>query len=152
MPAERLDPIDARILEELRRDARLPIAELARRVNLSRNAVRQRIERLDRDGDIAGYTIVLGPGLASKPRVRALMMIYRRDRMRGASVLDVVRGIPEVKSCYIVSGEADVFVELAADSQERINAIWTRLAAMPEVVDTKTSIVLSTVIDAGNGP
>jgi len=145
MSAPKLDPIDAKIVEELRANARLPAAELARLVNLSRNAVRQRIERLEREGVIAGYTIEAAP--ADRKRVTALMMIYRRDRMRGAAVLDAIKRIPEARSCYIVSGEADLVLELAADSQERINAIWAELSAMPEVVDTKTSVVLSTVLE-----
>lgn len=145
MSAAKLDSIDAKIVEELRLDARLPTAELARRVHLSRNAVRQRIERLERDGIIAGYTIDVAS--SKRPRATAIMMIYRRDRMRGAKVLDAIKKIPEVRACYIVSGEADLFVELAADTQERINAIWTELAAMPDVVDTKTSIILSSVLE-----
>lgn len=70
MRGARIDPIDERILEELRHDARLPTAELARRVNLSRNAVRQRIERLEREGSIAGYTIALGPDVDAGPGPR----------------------------------------------------------------------------------
>lgn len=153
MRGTRLDPIDERILEELRLDARLPTAELARRVSLSRNAVRQRIERLEREGSIAGYTISLGPDVDQGARTSAFMMIYRRDRMRGADVLAAIKAIPEVRSCHIVSGEADVLVEIAADSQERINAIWSQLSGMAGVVDTKTWIVLSPVVSArGSGP
>lgn len=55
-----LDRADERILAELTRNARIPHAELAEKVNLSRNAVRQRIERLERDSLILGYTIVAG--------------------------------------------------------------------------------------------
>jgi Lrp/AsnC family transcriptional regulator, leucine-responsive regulatory protein len=146
MGDKRIDEVDSRIVEELRRNARLPVAVLARRVGLSRNAVRQRVERLERDGLIAGYTIVPGKELAESRQVTALMMVYRRDRMRGADVLSAIRKIPEVESCYIVSGEADLIVQLAAASQERINQVWSQLSALPGVVDTKTAIVLSTVV------
>ena len=63
-----LDPLDERIIAELTRNARAAHAELAAKVNLSRNAVRQRIERLERDGAIQGYTIRLGEG---EPEVRS---------------------------------------------------------------------------------
>ena len=53
-----LDPLDERILAELTANARIAHAELGLKVNLSRNAVRQRIERLERDGAIQGYTPV----------------------------------------------------------------------------------------------
>lgn len=55
-----LDPLDERIIAELRLNARAAHAELATKVNLSRNAVRQRIERLERDGVIQGYTVRTG--------------------------------------------------------------------------------------------
>ena len=53
-----MDAVDEKIVAELTRNARVSYAELAHRVVLSRNAVRQRIERLERQGHIAGCTIV----------------------------------------------------------------------------------------------
>lgn len=47
-----LDPQDERILAELSYNAKVSYAELGLRVNLSRNAVRQRIERMERGGAI----------------------------------------------------------------------------------------------------
>ncbi len=61
-----LDPLDEHIIAQLQLNARAAHAELAAKVNLSRNAVRQRIERLERDGVIQGYTIRTGRG--DKPR------------------------------------------------------------------------------------
>ena len=55
-----LDEIDQKILKELEENSRLPIAKIAHRVSLSRNAVRQRIDRLERDKIITGYTIKIG--------------------------------------------------------------------------------------------
>ncbi len=55
-----LDKVDEKILDELTRHARLAHNEIGLKVNLSRNAVRLRIERLERDGYIRGYTIVKG--------------------------------------------------------------------------------------------
>lgn len=143
--ADTLDAIDLKILDELRRDARLPTATLARRVNLSRNAVRQRIERLERDNVIAGYTIMRGTGAAH--RVNAVMMIYRKDRMRGADVITAIQKIPEIQFCYVVSGEADIILQIKAASQDRITQIWSQLSTMAGVVDTKTFFVLAPVVE-----
>ena len=56
-----LDQIDQRILAELTKNARISHAELATKVLLSRNAVRQRIDRMERQGYIQGYTWLPGP-------------------------------------------------------------------------------------------
>lgn len=45
-----LDKVDERIIEELTRNSRLAHNDIALKVNLSRNAVRLRIERLSETG------------------------------------------------------------------------------------------------------
>lgn len=84
-----LDPQDERILAELTANAKIAHAELGTKVNLSRNAVRQRIERMERDGVIHGYTVRVGEGLKPSAPISAIIFVYRHDRMRGD---DVVRG------------------------------------------------------------
>ena len=51
------DKIDEQILEELRRDSRVPITDLSRKVNRSRTAVQARLSRLEQSQQILGYTI-----------------------------------------------------------------------------------------------
>ena len=56
-----LDALDRKILAELTRNARLPIAELARRVGLSKTPVALRIRHLEEIGLITGYRAILSP-------------------------------------------------------------------------------------------
>lgn len=142
-----LDAIDRKILDELRDDARIPIAVLAQRVHLSRHAVRHRLDRLEAQKVIAGYTIRLGEG--RQPRTRAILRVYRKDRMRGREVTEAIARIPEVVACYVVSGDSDLILQIEAESQERVNAIWSQLASLPGVADTNTAFVLSTVVERG---
>ncbi len=146
MPVD-LDIVDRKIVEQLLADARVPIATLALRVGLSRHAIRHRIDRLEAWKVIAGYTIRLSNPTPEQPFVRAIIMVYRKDRMRGADVLTEITRIPEVSYCYVLSGDFDLIVHLEARSQERINAIWLQIANLPGVTDTHTTFVLSSVID-----
>ncbi|WP_115787655.1 Lrp/AsnC family transcriptional regulator [Arthrobacter silvisoli] len=142
-----LDQIDHRILEELTRNARISHAELAAKVLLSRNAVRQRIDRMERHGQIQGYTVVSGsPGQAP---VAGYLMIYRNDRVRGSDVVVALQAIPEVVFCDVVSGDFDLIVRLEARSLERIQEIWERIAALPGVKDTVTAMSLSNYVSRG---
>lgn len=140
------DDIDARILTELRINARISLAQLGERVLLSRNAVRQRIERLERDGYIRGYTIreslIEGPS-----KVSAFLFIQRRDRVRGIDVMAGLRAIPEVVVCNVVSGELDIVVKVEASDVARIREIWSRVSEFPGVKDITTALSLSTAID-----
>lgn len=141
-----MDAIDQKIVAELTRNARVPYAELASKVLLSRNAVRQRIERLERQGHIAGYTIVRA-GAENSEVVSALVLVYRQDRMRGGDVLAAITRIPEVVICEILSGDFDIMVRLEAPSLERLRAIWEDIAQMPGVRDTVTALTLSSVVN-----
>lgn len=141
----RMDAIDHQILAELTADARLALVTLAARVHLSRNAVKQRIERMERDGVIAGYSLLRGS--AAGRMITAIVMVYRTDRMRGANVVTELTRIPEVTRCDILSGEFDLLVSIAAPSMDRVGEIWEQIASLPGVANTVTSVSLARVID-----
>ena len=145
-----MDAIDEKIVAELTRNARVSYAELASKVMLSRNAVRQRIDRLERQRHIAGYTIVRA-GDDTGDVVSALVLVYRQDRMRGGDVLAAITRIPEVVICEILSGDFDIMVRLEAASLERIRGIWEDIAQMPGVRDTVTALTLSSLANRPRG-
>ncbi|MDR1264738.1 MAG: Lrp/AsnC family transcriptional regulator [Propionibacteriaceae bacterium] len=139
-----LDLIDRQIIAELTKNARIPVADLARKVCLSRNAVRQRLERLNHDGVIQGYTIVRGR--SDQSGTRAVLFVYRANRLRGVNVLSELRRIPEVVQCDILSGEFDLLVMVEANSADHLQQVWHQISELPEVKDITTSVVLSSVI------
>lgn len=139
------DPIDNRIIAELSKNARISHAELAGRVHLSRNAVRQRIERLERDGIIQGYTIRHGRA-DGQNAIAALIFVYRHDRMRGANVISALKSIPEVVTCDIVSGQFDLVVRVETNDADRIRVLWDQIASIEGVADTVTALVLGSPV------
>ncbi len=56
-----LDRYDAAILDELQRDGRLPIVDLAEEVGLSSTPCARRVKLMEQDGIIQGYTAVIDP-------------------------------------------------------------------------------------------
>ena len=79
-----LDPINRLLLKELQADARLPIAELSRRVNLSAPAVAERVQRLERAGVIGGYHARVDPRALGFP-LAAIVRIRPTTRQLGKS-------------------------------------------------------------------
>jgi len=138
-----LDHFDHKIIRALTDNARISITELSSIVNLSRNAVSYRIKKLETIGVIKGYTTILNNELDDEKSVVASIMVYRKNRMRNNEVIEYANKVPEVKSCYIVSGEHDVFLLLKAPSQKRINEIWQDISNLTSVEDTNTVFVLS---------
>lgn len=131
-----LDPSDARILEELQRDARISMAELGRQVQLSQPAVTERVRKLEMAGFIRGYRAVvdhqrLGYG------IRALLRLGRADYAR---VVKLIEQTPEVVTAFNVAGEASWFLEIAVIDVEHLDAVVTRFSLLAE---TSTSIVVN---------
>ena len=136
-----LDHLDHKIIQALKDNARISITELSSIVNLSRNAVSYRIKKLETIGVIKGYTTILNNELDVDKSVVASIMVYRKNRMRNNEVIEYANKVPEVKSCYIVSGEHDIFLLLKAPSQKRIHEIWKDISNLTSVEDTNTIFV-----------
>ena len=54
-----MDDLDHKILQLLAENARMPVKDIAQRVSLTSPAVSSRIHRLEQEGVIGGYTVVL---------------------------------------------------------------------------------------------
>jgi Lrp/AsnC family transcriptional regulator, leucine-responsive regulatory protein len=141
-----LDAIDRRILALLREDAKLTFAEVGSDVGLSSTAVKRRVDRLQRDGVIAGYGARIDPR-ALGAGIEALIEIYCSDRTAPADVGRSLAGLDQIVSAFTVSGEADAVVRVRVESIARLEEFVERLRRDPNIVRTKTLIVLSTLID-----
>jgi DNA-binding Lrp family transcriptional regulator len=140
-----LDATDRALLHALRGNARLPTAELARRLGLSRTTVQSRIERLERQHVIAGYTVVV-PDALEAALVRAHVLITVAPR-QSAAIEVALRRIPEVRVLHSVSGPFDLIAIVAAQSIGELDALIDRIGALDGVERTTSAIVLSTRIE-----
>ena len=97
-----MDAIDANLIANLRDNARASVAELGRRLGLSRTTVQARIERLERRGVILGYTVRLADEI-ERAAVRAHVMIVVGPK-DARSVEAALRALPAVRLLHSVSG------------------------------------------------
>ncbi|WP_209476669.1 TRASH domain-containing protein [Thermococcus stetteri] len=70
----KLDDLDLKLIYLLMDNARLRISELAERLGVSRPTIRFRLEKLEKEGIIQGYTIKLNPELRRAHNVVALIV------------------------------------------------------------------------------
>jgi Lrp/AsnC family leucine-responsive transcriptional regulator len=138
MPTEigGLDAHDARILEELQRDARITMAELGRRVHLSQPAVTERVRKLELNGVIRGYRAIVDPQRLGYG-IRALVRVGRAEYQR---VVKLVEQTPEVVNAWNVTGEDSWTLEIAVIDVEHLDAVLSKFCVLTE---TSTSIVLN---------
>lgn len=130
------------LLALLRANARISIAELAKRLGVSRATVGNRIRRLEQSGVIVGYTVRLRPD-AEPAEIRAWMSIaVEGDRTR--EVVRVLLGEPAVVSLHDTNGRWDLLAELRAASIAELSEVLERVRAIKGIETTETSIHLQT--------
>jgi Lrp/AsnC family transcriptional regulator, leucine-responsive regulatory protein len=138
-----LDEINRRLLQELQSDARVTMAELGRRINLSAPAVAERVQRLERAGVITGYRAEVDPKAIGFP-IAAVVRIRPTTRQL-QKIPELARELPEVVDCYRITGEDCFFVKLHLRSMDDLEEILDRFIVLGQ---TTTSIVHSTPVAA----
>jgi Lrp/AsnC family transcriptional regulator, leucine-responsive regulatory protein len=147
-----IDTIDTAILRALQENGRMTNADLAERVGLSASACSRRLDILEKSGVISGYHARL-----SNKALHYKMMVIVHISLSGqfAKTLQefelAVKRCPNVLVCYLMSGEYDYILRVAAkdlEDYERIHRDW--LSALPHVVKINSSFALREIIDRPN--
>jgi Lrp/AsnC family leucine-responsive transcriptional regulator len=129
-----LDMTDLRILEELQKNARASFTEIGASVCLSAPAVRDRIRRMEDDGLISGYKVILDHSLLGKP-IRAMITVqvkreHGRWRVPDSDVVKLFRLLPEVIRYWSVTGDLDYIVEVALPSMKILEDLHRKLETL----------------------
>ena len=137
-----MDAIDEQLLSALRDNARASTARLARLVGRSRTSVQSRLDRLEREGVIVGYSVRVAPE-HELGAVRAHVMIKVGPK-EARAVTAALRAIAQVRVLHSVSGEVDLIAVAATASVAEMDQVIDRVGALQGVERTTSSIILST--------
>jgi Lrp/AsnC family leucine-responsive transcriptional regulator len=140
-----LDSVDLKILTLLSKDGRLPAAQLADRVGLSRPAVSERIEKLERNGVILGTTAVIEPSSIGK-FVTAFVAVRTPGSLSPSAwkaFQQLMRG-DEILEAHTVAGDDCYLIKVRTDSIASLNTMVSKLTAPPLSLSTRTTIVMQT--------
>mgnify|MGYP001202322310 FL=1 len=144
MAIPHLDETDRRLLSALREDGRMPVAELARLLGVARATATARIERLIESGTIIGFTVRVRDEL-DPLAVRAITLIEVEGRTTD-NVIRLLRGLPEIRSLHTTNGGWDLVAELGAETLAHFDSVLGRIRSIEGVVNTETSLLLSSVL------
>jgi Lrp/AsnC family transcriptional regulator, leucine-responsive regulatory protein len=136
--AHLLDAIGWKILDELQNNARVPFAELGRRVGLSTPAVTERVRRLEDEGIIAGYHAEVNP-----ERIGFRILAFVGVNVVGEALPRFVKKAlqcPHVLEVHRVTGAESFIIKIAVVDHGQLEQVLDSL--MP-YVKTTTSMVLS---------
>ncbi|WP_313617737.1 Lrp/AsnC family transcriptional regulator, partial [Rhizobium sp.] len=131
-----------RLVTLLRHNGRRSISDLAIETETSRATVRSHIEKMENDGTIIGYTVILRAD-AVEAAIRGIMMIEIEGHVTDR-VIRTLGGFPEISEIHTTNGRWDLIVELNAATLSDFDAVLRRIRLVPGITGSETSILLST--------
>jgi Lrp/AsnC family leucine-responsive transcriptional regulator len=142
-----LDRIDRKILEELQKNGRISITDLAEQVGLSATPCSERVKRLERDGIIAGYYARIDPKAFG---LSLLVFVEIKLSAKSGDVFDKAKlelqYLPEVMECHLVSGDFDYLIKARiremSDYRRLLGEILKR---MPAAAESRSYVVMEEV-------
>jgi Lrp/AsnC family leucine-responsive transcriptional regulator len=141
-----MDAIDEELLRILRDDARTSYQALGAAVGLSANAVAARIRRMERDGVIAGFT-VLTRAAAMGRDVEALVDVRLASDQDDAGFEAAVARLPAVVEDVHLTGGTDHQLRVSCRDVAELNELLRGLRAVEGVAGIETRLILHQAID-----
>jgi len=145
----KIDGIDQKILQELRRDGRQSNLDLAARVGLSPSATLRRVQELERQGVIKGYRAVLSPA-AMGVGFTAFVTVGLNAHTKAAQEAfeRAIARAPQVIECHNVTGTVEYLLRVeAADLADYKHWHTEVLGVLPQVQSVTTFVVMDSPKD-----
>ena len=147
-----IDAIDARILDALQRNGRVPQVEIAREVGLAPSAVLERMRKLESKGIIRGYAAILSPK-ATGLGMLAFIAVRTAEVAGEDKVGKDLAKVPEVLEVHHVAGDDCFLVKIRARDAEHLGELLkTRIGRISGVRSTRTTIVLGSLKESQRLP
>ena len=146
-----LDKFDIAILRCLQEDARATNVEIAEKVNLSPSPCLRRIRNLEKSGVLRGYRADIdrkevGLGLT----VFVELKVGHHSRENSEAQQKALLAIPEIVSCFLISGTADFLAEVVVEDLSAYERLLTEtLLTLPEVTDIRSNFAIRTMKTGG---
>ena len=139
-----MDEVDRAIVALLRENARRSYQDIGTHVHLSAPAVKRRVDRLEQDGVLIGYTAIVDPD-AFGWHAEAFVDLYCEGSMPAGAIKEAVQREPGVISAHTVAGEASALLHVLAADTKALELALERIRATEGVTRTVTEVVLSTL-------
>jgi Lrp/AsnC family leucine-responsive transcriptional regulator len=140
-----LDKVDLSILRLMQENARISNADLARELNMAPSGVLERVKKLEQKNVILQYTTRLNP-VPLKQKLLAFVFMKAADGLGCTTTGKELAKIPEVQEVHNIAGEDCYLVKIrTADSASLMELMRNQFSKIPNILSTRTTIVLETV-------
>lgn len=135
-----LDDKDRLLLATLKKNARKSLVGLAKDIGLSRSATHDRIIKLEANGTITGYTILMSA--EAQATTKAVFQINLKSGYNNLLLQKKISSLQQVIHSQCLSGEVDMFVHVACHNTDELSTLREQISAVEGVESIKTFLVL----------
>jgi DNA-binding Lrp family transcriptional regulator len=146
-----LDGTDLEIIDALLKDGRRTLADIGKTVSLSAPAVKRRVDRLEDDGVITGYTARIDHAKLGRT-IEAFTELRFAGKTKVADIAGVAADLPEVEAVHTIAGDPDALVHLRVRDVADLTRVIDLLRRSGRVTGTKTLIVLASETSSSSRP
>lgn len=143
-----MDQIDHKIVRALQKDGRMTVTELSDKVRLSPTPCARRLDRLQRDGVITGYSATVDPAkLGLSVSIFVSVELEKQDRAAVDAFEKAILRCDEVMECYLMTGSRDILLRVvAADLAAFDRFLENRLMKIPGIRNLRSNFALRTMV------
>lgn len=146
-----LDRFDRLILAVIASDGRISVADLARRIGLSKSPTQARLRRLESEGVIQGYRALIDPIRLGLDHVAFVEVRLSDTREAALSAFNAaVTRIGEIEQVHLIAGNFDYLMKIRTRSMSEYRAVLAeKISTLPHVASTSTYVAMQAVKEAG---
>jgi DNA-binding Lrp family transcriptional regulator len=144
MAMKRIDSTDTKIISMLQQDGRRSFSEIAEAVNRTEVTIRRRVKRLQDEGYIKRFTVVLDP-LKMGRKIRAVIRV-KAAMKEAKEISKKLKSFDEVDEAYYLDGACGLMLMVTVDDLTELKEfLENRLGGLTGVADAETCIVLEEI-------
>ena len=141
-----LDEIDRNILRLMQADASLSFDRIAKRLGLSKTAVWNRVQRMQRDGVIRRQVAILdADSLGIRETVFVAVRTAQHNDAWLARFTEVIAEMPEIVEAHRLTGEVDYLLKVRVDSTRDFDRFYKRMIERIDLFNVTSSLSMETI-------
>ena len=140
----RIDRLDAQLIRLLTESPQLPILECARRLGIARGTATSRLARLHEGGVIEAIVPRIDPTGFDYTVVAFCLVEIDQKVGHDDVAVALAEAVPEIVGMHTVTGASDMQLRLVARDASQLQDVLDRIALVPGVARTASSIALRT--------
>jgi len=139
----KIDSTDSSIIAVLEKNARLSFRKIAKKVGVSVATVMNRVNKLEKEGAIKRYSVILDYDVLEYDLQALISIIVSKGKL--FQVEKKIASHPNVVAVYDITGHFDVIVLTRFKTRKSLDSFLKKIQSLDFVEKTETQIILNTI-------